>query len=196
MRKGCCTMPRLVAFGCSQTYGHGLPDCEDPNLNNTKPSQFAWPALIDKNSINLSVPGGSNKLAVYKALKFDWQADDIAVFAWTYINRSAVVGEKIINLGTWSSVDKNVQTWRHFVATVNSAENFCFDAMIYVDYIKNVLPVKSFHYTVDQDLHSYGKFDTMCFDQLQVDTGADDLHYGPKTHAAIAKVISQAIGTN
>lgn len=189
-------MPRLVAFGCSQTYGHGLPDCEDPNLNDTKPSQHAWPYLIDQNCVNLAEPGGSNKLAVYRALKFDWQKDDIGVFVWTYINRSTVIGKQTVNLGTWSSAERCVQTWKHFVATANSTENFCFDAMIYIDYMKSKLTVPNYHFTVDKDLHSYMNFDTVCLDDLQTDTGVDDLHYGLETHGAIARLVSQAIGSN
>ena len=89
-------MHRVVAFGCSQTFGHGLPDCIDPNNNNEQPSKFAWPALLQ--GINCAVPGGSNKLAIYKALNFNWRTNDVAVFVWTYINRSCIVETDIVNL--------------------------------------------------------------------------------------------------
>jgi len=187
---------RIVAFGCSQTYGHGLPDCIDPNQNNSKPSQHAWPYLIDKSCVNLAEPGGSNKLAVQRALQHNWQPNDVAVFAWTYINRSTVFGKKTINLGTWPSAERCVQTWKHFVATANSNDNFCFDAMIYVNYMKLHLPVPNYHFTVDKDLHQYMNFETICLDDLQIDHAADGLHYGIETHKSIATLVSQAIASN
>ena len=42
-------MTRLIAYGCSYTYGHSLEDCVDPNnlaLPGDKPSAFAYPQQI------------------------------------------------------------------------------------------------------------------------------------------------------
>lgn len=37
-------MSRLIAFGCSHTYGHGLPDCFiPPHRPGTDPSKLSWP---------------------------------------------------------------------------------------------------------------------------------------------------------
>jgi hypothetical protein len=186
-------MSRIIAFGCSQTYGHGLPDCTDPTQD--KPSKFAWPNLLDSKCINYAEPGGSNKLIVQRAIEHDWQPDDIAVFAWTYIHRSTVFGKRNINLGTWSSPERSVQTWKHFVATANSKENFCFDSMVYVNYMKLFIPVPNYHFTVDTDLFEYGDF-LGYLDKLQVDTAEDGSHYGPETHKNIARFINQAIDSN
>ena len=42
-------MDRLVAFGCSYTYGHGLPDCiMAKGRAGKRPSKFAWPYLLAK----------------------------------------------------------------------------------------------------------------------------------------------------
>ena len=58
---------RLITFGCSNTYGHGLPDCHvPPNEAGPNPSKVAWPQLLaDRRGlecVNLGQPGGSNKL--------------------------------------------------------------------------------------------------------------------------------------
>ena len=60
---------RIIAFGCSLTYGEGLKDClPDPiNLKKAKyPSKYAWPNLLSKKTnipiINNGQPGESNKL--------------------------------------------------------------------------------------------------------------------------------------
>ena len=37
--------PRLVAFGCSYTHGHTLPDCPYPE---NPPSISAWPKKLAK----------------------------------------------------------------------------------------------------------------------------------------------------
>ena len=60
-------MTKLVAFGCSFTYGTALPDVTD-----TKCSNMAWPALVAEKMniehINLGVPGASNDLILYNIL--------------------------------------------------------------------------------------------------------------------------------
>ena len=190
----------IVAFGCSQTYGHGLPDCIDPNDDSRAaplPSRLAWPALIE--ATNLAQPGGSNKLCVYRALQFEWKPNDIAVFAWTFTDRSTLLPdkrrEKVTNLGTWQSPDKKVKSWRQFVATANNKDNFIWDNVLYVDYMKLRLPCKSFHFTIDKDLIEVYKFDGPCLHDFKVDNALDGMHYGERTHFAIADYISKTIAS-
>ena len=92
--------PRIWAFGCSQTFGHGLEDCyvkKDGFLAPGKePSKFAYPQLIGdavgKEVINLSRPGASNKhiLQQIKLNQSEINKDDIVIIHWTYIERHAV----------------------------------------------------------------------------------------------------------
>jgi hypothetical protein len=39
---------RLIAFGCSNTYGEGLEDCWIPEFrkHGPKPSKVAWPQIL------------------------------------------------------------------------------------------------------------------------------------------------------
>ena len=47
-------MPRLIAFGCSNTYGQGLEDCHIlPNFPGPSPSKTAWPNTLG-NLLNCS----------------------------------------------------------------------------------------------------------------------------------------------
>ena len=41
-------MSRLITFGDSFTYGHGLVDCHVPEKNwqGPNPSKFAWPQVL------------------------------------------------------------------------------------------------------------------------------------------------------
>jgi len=85
---------RLVAFGCSHTYGEGLPDCIPPVEFNkmTPPSKFAWPEILaNKLSVecwNKSKCGISNKNISEIVLDTPLQKDDIVVILWTSILRT------------------------------------------------------------------------------------------------------------
>lgn len=85
-------MTRLVAFGCSLTYGHGLPDCAVGSGAGLEPSSFAWPKLLaDKlnaTSVNMSQPGSGNTEILWRLLNFNFQPDDICVIMWSYFIRA------------------------------------------------------------------------------------------------------------
>jgi len=92
--------PRIWAFGCSETFGHGLEDCyikkDGFYAPGKEPSKFAYPQLIGdtvgKEVINLSRPGASNKhiLQQIKLNQSEINKDDIVIIHWTYIERHAI----------------------------------------------------------------------------------------------------------
>ncbi len=89
-------MTRLVAFGCSITYGHGLPDCFEPPIGFGKePSKYAWPSLLAKKlqreAINLSSPGSGNLEILYKLLQYKFEKDDLCVIYWSFYDRIDLV---------------------------------------------------------------------------------------------------------
>ncbi len=51
---------KLYAFGCSNTYGFGLPDCWDyiRKLQAGDPSQYSFPVLVSK-ELELELVNGS-----------------------------------------------------------------------------------------------------------------------------------------
>lgn len=83
-------MSRLVAFGCSFTYGQGLPGCvvgnNTSNVSNT-PSDLAWPSLLGKllkvETINKGIPGASNLEILYQILNFEFRKNDTVVIMWS-----------------------------------------------------------------------------------------------------------------
>lgn len=103
-------MARLIAHGCSFTYGHGLKDCHiPPNNPGPKHSNLAWPSKVSKhfdiNLVNLSHPGASNKLILHKILEYeDYKKDDIVVILWTYNRRWSEIFDngKYDDYGPWS----------------------------------------------------------------------------------------------
>jgi hypothetical protein len=101
-------MDRLVAFGCSNTYGEGLPDCwvdknGDPSrtkdgYHGPKPSKLAWPRLIANNMkrkcVNFAVPGASNKHILDIILHTKFVKGDIVVIMWSYFDRYCIFLDK------------------------------------------------------------------------------------------------------
>ena len=91
-------MSRIVSFGCSHTYGHGLDDCLiDLKYPGPHPSQYAWPSLIEK-SLNLEVvnkgePGASNLQILYNILNFEFKNTDIVIVLWSYFGRDCIFNE-------------------------------------------------------------------------------------------------------
>lgn len=88
-------MSRLIAFGCSSTFGQGLPDCnEDCHLEKSKPSKFAWPSvladLLGLECVNMSAPGSSNKRIMYTVMNFDFKESDTVYILWSLPERHAI----------------------------------------------------------------------------------------------------------
>ena len=88
-------MSRLIAFGCSITYGHGLPDCYQANrIPGPTPSVSAWPSLLAKElgleCINLGECGSTNKGILMKILGAKYKPGDIVVILWTFHQRASL----------------------------------------------------------------------------------------------------------
>lgn len=84
----------LKTFGCSFTYGHGLPDCiqEDMMTHGFSPSNMAWPNHLKgicgfKKLYNLSKPGISNKTILKRIVEHDYTEKDIVVILWSNFDR-------------------------------------------------------------------------------------------------------------
>lgn len=86
-------MPRLIAFGCSYTYGEGLPDCYKDGQAGPYPSRLSWPTLVaTKLGIsmnNLALPGAGNAEILDRVLRFQFEPDDICMIMWTHFVRYA-----------------------------------------------------------------------------------------------------------
>jgi len=88
------SLSRLVTFGCSLTYGHGLPDCFDQPTNGAgiKPSVHAWPQILANklnwDCKNCSIAGASNKLILKTILDFDFHPNkDFVIVQFSFANR-------------------------------------------------------------------------------------------------------------
>ena len=88
-------MNRLVAFGCSNTYGYGLKDCPLPLGVIGKSSKLAWPQILSKHlnrvCVNLSNPGASLREVVHRIQTTKFKKSDIVVVMFPPAPRSCVI---------------------------------------------------------------------------------------------------------
>jgi len=136
---------RLVAFGCSNTYGHGLRDCiaKDKKDCGSYPSKFAWPQLLaDKMNlecVNMGVPGASNKEIWHTAVNFPFEPTDKVVFLWSYIDRYCVIKKDDVHpFGVWNKDKSTKMYYRH----VHDNYDSCTDFHIRSNHIKLYLDAK------------------------------------------------------
>lgn len=100
-------MERLISFGCSLTYGHGLPDCFiPPNQPGNNPSKMGYSSILAKylnlECVNNSSPGASNKRIWNSVTNFSYNDKDTVIIQWSYIERTSIIKEDtIIDIGPW-----------------------------------------------------------------------------------------------
>jgi len=103
---------RVIAFGCSATYGQSLEDCTvDTILPGPTPSKFAYPNLVANElgttCVNKSIPGCGNLRILTEILNFDFEPSDIAIVQWTWHPRALLVSEQkdFLDIGPWMTED-------------------------------------------------------------------------------------------
>lgn len=89
-------MPRIISFGCSNTFGLEL---EGITVNDL-PSRLSYPSLLD--AANLAIPGASNKEIMLKILDTDFLSTDVVTILWTYPkSRTVLFHEKGDRMRKW-----------------------------------------------------------------------------------------------
>ena len=126
-------MPRLIAFGCSNTYGEGLEDCYVPGgIRHGKPSasKTAWPntfgnLLNCSEVINQSKPGASNKLIWKTIVDFNFKQDDLVIIMWSHLERHCFfTNEHTMSLGPWINDKTNKFYYKVFYSENDSILDF------------------------------------------------------------------------
>lgn len=196
---------RLLAFGCSLTYGHGLKDCcagKKKDKEGPRPSKYSWPAILsnmlDRECVNLSEPGSSNKKICNKVLSTNFRSDDMVFINWSYISRSCCIAEKeIINLdlkakGKLNSAFRNLST----------RSDLAFMSAVFVNYIGLYLKNKNinhYHLVTDRDFLHLEQIDAKLL-QSSIQSirqkhkkALDNLHPGEDAHLEFAKSIYNEI---
>ena len=202
---------RLVAFGCSLTYGDCLPDCYNPDENDPlgyvaspAPSTGAWPRvaadLLGMGCLNLSRSGSSNTRILLSVLGHDWRDGDVAAVLWSYPDRDVLFTEKgPKHLGGWnadspgvarsyytahSSEDLQMRTWIHHHHAALYLES------LGVPFVMGSVTGWVRLWWAGRD---YRSIDSGVFAQPFIDLGLDGWHPGAEQHREWASVFARQI---
>lgn len=208
-------MPRVVAFGCSFTYGHGLPDCYDGKIGcGPNPSNFAWPRLLANKLgytfANMGKGGSGNTEILWRLLNFNFEVDDVCVIMWSYFDRSNFF--RYSNDITGKRIERNHRLLDEEKSVFDENNNITnLLAMSHAAYYLDSLNISSYAcvgaYRVDQvalgdrENIQIDEFDFISHDRIKianldlsfnmishvVDAALDGKHPGIRSHQLIAE---------
>jgi len=160
---------RLITFGDSSTYGHGLPDCFIPPYNaGDYPSELGWVNIladklnIDK-IINLARPGASNRFILHRIINFnDFKKDDLVIIQFAHLTRDFYFksDSKIEFVGSWNldpDLDLDVN-WKYFLG--REELEYTFRSYEYILSCINFMKLKesTFHCMSVEPIDNFTKF--------------------------------------
>lgn len=199
-------MSRLIAFGCSYTYGEGLDDCWTGEEHGPNPSKLAWPSLI-ADKLNLEVynhgkPGTSNKHIWYEILNYDFHRDDTVIILWTHFNRSCVIRDdgttkRLLPGDTAIKPSRFTKNYYLEYWTATDALLDSFNRINYIDYYLKSKGIAVYHFTVEIDykIPSWSKANLISvpFFWHRLDRALDGVHPGIKSHKKMVKTMLKHI---
>lgn len=193
---------RVVAFGCSHTFGHGLIDAI---INTQNPSKLAWPSHIAKDMnaecVNNGIPGASNKQIWHDVVCLsELKEDDVVFVLWTEIDRHAVIhsDDDIKTIGPWM----NTAASKNFYSFVYNDFDANLNLNLYMQSVSNYLQSKgivNYHHTVGDytklPFNTANTLDMLPFKKtLQgLPSAADGEHFGDKAHEVFANNVLEKI---
>jgi len=204
-------MARLIAFGDSFTYGHGLEDCHVPapkiligrkekDLPGPNPSIFAWPQILGNllglTVVNKAVPGNSNLQILRDILKFEsFESSDLVIVGWTFKERDTIFNKNILGqesetrISPWHKSTKLIS--QHL--NVHNGYDMSVRMGLHIHHAECYLKTKvteqlhfcAFHHAWYNDLAVFIKEpDYFISDPILIhtDKALDGSHPGPVTH--------------
>lgn len=188
-------MAKLFAFGCSNVYGVGLPDCWHNNTHTNTPSLNAWPQLLadalNLTCVNLSEPGCGNKQIWHRILTAKIQPNDIVVVQWTFPNRHCILYKdnppRQINYYDPNSVIKN------YIAETHNEYDRLIESHVYIQHANTIVKnIYNFAFEIEllQPFPSWQTVDIL-YDANLVNSkyprALDGRHPGLESHKNLAK---------
>jgi hypothetical protein len=196
-------MSRLITFGDSFTYGHGLSDCHVyPNLAGDVPSKLSWPSLLANKLglavINKSQPGHSNIEILRDILNFeDIQPSDIIAVGWTFVVRDCIFKKDLMGIDTsfkispWHNDKELIKHW----LSVHNDYDLAVRAGLYMHYASCYLKtkqIKQYHFCTHQEFLDVMPEFTLVPENF-IDKALDNSHPGPLSHQQAAKNLFEII---
>lgn len=187
-------MKRLVVFGCSYTFGDGLPDCQSGSKEHSK---LAWPSVLSQDLglylSNNSSCGASNKKILLDILQYTFRQDDIVIVLWSFAHRGLIFDES----GHINLINKNDKNFYQ----VHTEHDLVMDTLLHMNHAKNYLKhiVKNyFSFYFDRSINVFMSGKTMQvpstaefipLKDVVVDNALDGMHPGIQSHKNIAGYI-------
>jgi hypothetical protein len=205
------TMSRLVAFGCSLTYGQGLEDCVDKydvTIPGPTPSQMGWVSIV-ANELKLDIvnqgnPGASNLEVLNQLLQFELKEDDTVVLMWTYSFRDTYFYRKLFGRYAFRQLKRWINPIGHILWSPSGNEvDFVIKTWLYMHhadlYLKNK-NVKYIHYPVCPDdilehKPTYVTIRNLYLDGFTIIDRALDNHPGIKSNKDTANKILRILNS-
>ena len=190
---------RIISFGCSYTYGHGMSDCleRDKITQGPTPSKLAFTSLVAKKLnceyINLGKSGNSNKEIWHDILNFKFQENDIAIITWTYFSRFCIIkSDNIRRINPWKDEEKL------FYMNYSNRHDMILDFYGRLNHINSYLNntgIKNYNFVIeypDVEMPIWSQTDILGkFEML--DKAEDNCHPGLISHTTFADSICKII---
>ncbi len=191
---------RLVAFGCSNTYGHGLSDCINKDRSpGPYPSKYAWPSVLSeklsRECVNYGIPGASNKEIWEYITRVKLSPRDIVVVLWTYHERWATLNEELPHNGIYAM--QKSKAARSFYKHLYSDYDMMIDLNLRIHHASmflDSLGITNYHAVMHKDELKkahwntapvyYSEFENYRFSMPKA---KDRQHPGPNAHAKFAE---------
>ena len=212
-------MSRLITFGDSFTYGHGLADCHVPEKNwqGPIPSKFAWPQVLGDmlgvEVINKSVCGSSNIQILKEILTFEnFLPTDIVIVGWTFNLRDCIFSKNIFGVET----ELRVSAWHNDTTlvknyfSVHNDHDLSVRTGLYIHHAESYLKTKEVTQYQFSALHQ-GWYNTdglpvfikdpehFIFGRIinhNTDIALDNSHPGPLSHKQAAENLYKVINAS
>lgn len=205
-------MNRLVAFGCSNTIGQGLPDTYDSDRFN-KPSWYAWPALVSKHFgcpvWNRGHGGASNKFILHRLLNTEFEKNDVVVIIWTAFCRSSFIHKNKVIRMLPSDINRKENTHpesnrlhsAYYYEYLDDDYNAWHDSMVQINLAKSHLDslgLKNLHLTWDSspyqnDRPKWNRVDLINKQFDPIDVAGDNDHPGVESQKLMSKFIIEKL---
>lgn len=202
---------RIVAFGCSYTYGHGLEDCIIDGMHpSSTPSKYAFPNLLavrmGVKCLNFSRPGSSIKYMWHQAMNvYQPRKADIVINMFTNHNRNCVLhidDKKIKHLGFWQDDKASKYFYKHLENDYDSV----YGAWMQINSINNHLKNK-----VSLIINGFVNYKSIAdillpeWNNVECDIefqpignrhplASDNSHWGELAHAELSETLYKMIG--
>jgi hypothetical protein len=203
-------MEKIVFFGDSYMYGHGLADCLDKNGYGPgpEPSKLGWANLLcemrNASGRNISIPGASNLEILWKMLNTKIDSDEIIIVQWSFWNRDCLLHDnEIAPVGIWREdskmyyrVHSNSDMIKRNYLNINHGHLWLKQKSNSFLMLGNEKNYKEIDNTDEGWKHFAKLTDDMIspyFSHVWCDIAEDNVHAGPKTNARWAKFVNQLL---